>query len=327
MDSKVSFHGRTIREAVDPLQGILSTAQAIPENLVAGNLGLEVETAPIQGLALMLGLILLWASRRLGWRSRFAPAGAAEPGASRFLRPFWSFNPLECSGAALVLGCYLLEWSFRGYLEYHNLRTLNLRAIVPWYDAIPQIGAVLFATGWWFGPRGSTGPIRPRVNSAILTRRGVVSLAGLALALIVLNRPRVDLLVRRSTPSLLPSEQPQFPIPRLQTLRANAILNNQAEWQRTYLRRLDRGEETARRLGIGRDAVRAVFGELWVPGAMGGYPPLGQHELYDVAGILNIPERARAHNPAAVRAALGPFLDQDKEPRPGWIAPHEPWPP
>src|SRR5439155_5400526 len=39
MDSTVSFHGRTIREAVKPLQGILSTAQAIPENLVFGNLG------------------------------------------------------------------------------------------------------------------------------------------------------------------------------------------------------------------------------------------------------------------------------------------------
>ena len=29
----------------------------------------------------------------------------------------------------------------------------------------------------------------------------------------------------------------------------------------------------------------------------------------------------------AVRTALGPFLNQDKEPRPDWIAPNEPWPP
>src|SRR5207248_6966310 len=75
MDSKVSFHGRTIREAVEPVQGILSTAQAIPENLVFGNLGLEVEIAPIQGIVLTLGLILLWGSRRLGWRSRPGQAG------------------------------------------------------------------------------------------------------------------------------------------------------------------------------------------------------------------------------------------------------------
>ena len=327
LDSKVSFHGRTIREAVDPLQGILSTAQAIPENLVFGNLGLEAETVPIQGLVLTLGLILLWASRRLGWRPPAAPASAAKPGVPRFPRPSFTFNPLECAGAALVLGSYLLEWSARGYLEYHNLRTLNLRAIVPWYDALPQVGAVLFAVGWWSGPRRSSGPPFPPARSALLTRRGAIGLLVLALALIVLNRPRVDALVRRSTPSLLPSERPLFRLPRLQTMRANSVLFNQAGWQQTYLRRLDRGEEMARRLGIGRDAVRAAFGYLWVPGALGGYSPLGQHELYDVAGLLDIPERGRPLDPAAVRAALGPFLNQDKEPRPDWIAPGEPWPP
>jgi hypothetical protein len=327
LDSKVSFHGRTIREAIAPLQGILSTAQAIPENLVFGNLGLEVETAPVQAVVLTLGLILLWASRRLAWRGRSAPAGAATPKTPGFPLPGFTFNPLECAGAALVLGSYLLEWSFRGYLEYHNLRTLNLRAIVPWYDAIPQIGAVLFAAGWWSGPRRSSGPPSPSVKSALMTRRGVLGLLVLALALIVLNRPRVEALVRRSTPSLLPSERPRFLIPRLQTMRANALLLNQADWQRAYLRRLDRGEEMARRLGIGRDAIRTAFGHLWVPGALGGYPPLGHYELYDVAGILDIPEHGRALDPAAVRAAMAPFLNPDKEPRPDWIAPSEPWPP
>src|SRR5207302_6744372 len=54
IDSRVSFHGRTIRQAVNPVQGVVSTSQAIPENLVFGNLGLEVETTPIQGLVLTL---------------------------------------------------------------------------------------------------------------------------------------------------------------------------------------------------------------------------------------------------------------------------------
>ncbi|HZW32419.1 MAG TPA: hypothetical protein VFF52_17020, partial [Isosphaeraceae bacterium] len=325
MDSKVSFHGRTIRQALDPFQGIQSTAQAIPENLVFGNLGLQVETAPIQGLVLTLGLILLWASRRLAWRSQLAPA--PKPGTRRLPLPSFTFNPMECAGAALVLGSYLLEWSFRGYLEYHNLRTLNLRAIVPWYDAIPQIGAVLFAAGWWSGPQRSSAPPSSPGRVVGVTRRGMLGLLVLAFALIVLNRPRVDALVRQSTPPLLPSERQEFLIPRLQTLRANAVLRNQADWQRTYLRRLDRGEEMARRLGIGRDAVRAAFGHLWVSGAIGGYPPFGQYELYDVAGLLDIPEHGRAVDPAALRAALGPFLNQDKEPRPDWIAPNEPWPP
>jgi hypothetical protein len=42
-------------------------------------------------------------------------------------------------------------------------------------------------------------------------------------------------------------------------MRANAVLLNQADWQRTYLRRLDRGEEMARRLGIGRDGKPEVL--------------------------------------------------------------------
>ena len=39
MDSTVSFHGRTVREAANPIQGAITTAQAIPENLVFANLG------------------------------------------------------------------------------------------------------------------------------------------------------------------------------------------------------------------------------------------------------------------------------------------------
>jgi hypothetical protein len=327
MDSTVSFHGRAVRDAVRPLQGVLSTAQAIPENLGFANLGLEVETAPIQGIVLTLGLILLWVSRR--WHRR-RPSGPAEVSTSITAQgslPSFSFNSLECAGAALVFGSYLVEWSFRGYLEYHNLRTINLRAIVPWYDVIPQIGAALFAVGWWSGPRRKVSLNPPKASPVALTQSGTIGIVVLALALIVLNRPRVDALVRRSTPSLLPSEQKRFPIARLQTIRANAVLFDQAGWQRRFLRRLDQAEPIARRMGIGRDTVRAAFGNLWVPGAIGGYPPLGQHELYDVAGLLDLPDHGRAIDPATVRAALGPYLAPEKEPRPDWLAPNEPWPP
>jgi hypothetical protein len=328
MDSRVSFHGRTIRDAIRPLQGILSTAQAIPENLVLGNLGLTVETTPIQGVVLTLALILLWVGRRWRWPRRRPTGRAAEAaGVDAAAAPGLAFNPLECAGAALVLGSYLVEWSFRGYLEYHNLRTLNLRAIVPWYDLIPQLGAVLFAAGWWSGPRRAGGPPAPRAKPARLSRRDALGLGVLALVLVVLNRPRVDALVRNSAPALLPSERELFMTDRLQTLRASALLVNQADWQRQYLRRLDRAEPVARRLRIGRDAIRAAFGHLWVPGAIGGYPPPGQFELYDVAGLLDIPDRGRALDLTTVRAALGPFLDPEKEPRPDWIGSKEPWPP
>ena len=335
IDSRVSFHGRTVRQAIDPVQGMFHTAQAIPENLVLGNLGLEAHTTPMQGLFLTLGLVILWAGSR--WRrgtepSPPVPAGSGQPrsdlpqGVVSFGSSF-AFNPLECAGAALVLGSYLVEWTFRGYMDFIYLRTISLYAIVPWYDAIPQIGAVLFAAGWWSGPRGEGGPPASRSRSTSLTWRGVLGLGVLTIVLIVLNRPRVDALVRASTPPLLPSEREMFKIARLQTMRANMVLLNRAEWQRSYLRRLDAGEKVARRMGLGQAEVRAAFGYLWIPGAIGRFPPTADLELYDVAGLLDLPSRGHSTDPAIVRSALGRYLDQVKEPRPGWIPSSEPWPP
>ncbi len=338
IDSRVSFHGRTVRQAADPVQGAFHTSQAIPENLVLGNLGLQSQTTPIQGLFLTIGLGILWARSR--WRRGTAPS---PPVVTDSGRPRWgplrgvmaigsSFacNPLECAGGALVLGSYLVEWTFRGYMDYIYLRTINLYAIVPWYDAIPQIGAVLFAAGWWSGPRRSGGPPPSKTRSIALTWRGILGLAALTIVWILLNRPRVEALVRDSTPPLLPSEREIFKIDRLQTMRANMVLLNRAEWQRAYLRRLDAGEKVARRMGLGQDEVRAAFGYLWIPGAIGRLPPNADLELYDVAGLLDLPSHGqgrRPTDPGTIRAALGPYLDQVKEPRPDWIAPSEPWPP
>src|SRR5262249_55032417 len=170
VDSTVSFHGRTIREAVKPLQGAISTVQAIPENLVFANLGLEVETVPIQGIVLTTGLILFWISRRWNGPFRAGPLGTRPSLTNPASALTWAFTPMEAAGAALVLSSYFIEWAFRGYLEYHNLRTLNLRAIVPWYDVIPQIGAVLFVTGWWSGPHRAAGLKPPRNRPIPLTR-------------------------------------------------------------------------------------------------------------------------------------------------------------
>ncbi len=121
MDSTVSFHGRTVRQAMNPVQGAITTAQAIPENLVLANLGLGAETTPIQGIVLTLGLLLFWASRR--WRFDRAEPDSTAAKTRRVRWPSFAFNPLECAGLAIVLGCYLLEWTFRGYFEYHSLRT------------------------------------------------------------------------------------------------------------------------------------------------------------------------------------------------------------
>jgi hypothetical protein len=319
MDSKVSFHGRTVQEAMNPIQGAITTAQAIPENLIFANLGLDAMTTPIQGVVLTLGLILLWASHR--WRRPGDDAG----------RPSWpalAFNPLECAGAALVLGCYLLEWTFRGYFEYHNLRTLNPYAIVPWYDVIPQVGAVLFAVGWWSGPHRAAGaiPHPSHRRPARPTRSAALGIALLTLGLLILNRPRVDALIRGTSPPLTESEREHFKIARLLTMRSNTLLEMRVDWQRRYLHRLDQVEPVARRLGIGQDGIRAAFGHIFIPGSTGRLL-LAQRELYDVAAILDLPPRGRTADPAAIRAALGPYLQADPEPRPEWLEKWEKWPP
>ena len=154
------------------------------------------------------------------------------------------------------------------------------------------------------------------------TRFEALALLVLTLALIALNRPRVDALIRRGSPPLLASEREFFKIPRLQTMRANLLLSLQVEWQRKYLKRLDQAEPVARRLGIGQDGIRAAFGSLYIPGSTGRLRP-ALHELYDVAAILDLPARGRISDPAAIRAALARYLRPDVEPRPHWLAPGE----
>jgi hypothetical protein len=340
MDSKVSFHGRSVREALNPLQGAITTAQSIPESLIFANLGLDTQTTPIQGLVLTLGLLLLWASPR--WR-RHPDPGAAHPagsaGALASSRPkipplpargrSWpslAFNPLECAGAATVLGCYLLEWTFRGYLEFQGMRTLNPYVVVPWYDVIPQIGAVLFAAGWWSGRRPALSSPRPADRRpAPPTRSAALGIALLSLALVILNRPRVDALIRATCPPLLASEERQFKIPRLQTMRASAILSLRVEWQRHYLRRLDQVEAIARRLGIGQDGIRAAFGHIFIPHSTGRLL-LAHRELYDVAAVLDLPPRGRTMDKATIHAALDPYLRPEPELRPSWLDPGEHYP-
>ncbi len=323
MDSTVSFHGRTVAEAANPVQGLVTTAQAIPHSLVFANLGLDADPSPIQGIMLTLTLLAFWASRR--WRRPDAGAGSW---------PSFAFNPLECAGAATVLGCYLLEWTFRGYLDYEYLRTINPYMIVPWYDLIPQVGAVLFAVGWWSGPRrpvrsSPSDRARPAVRRprpAPPSRSSALAIATATLVLLVLNRPRVDALIRGTSPPLTASEGENFKIPRLQTMRANVLISDRVDWQRRYLRRLDQAEAVARRLGIGQDGIRAAFGFVFIPGSTGRM--LQAHrEHYDVAAILDLPPRGRYSDVAGIRAALGSYLIAEPEPRPKWLPAGEKWPP
>jgi hypothetical protein len=300
IDSTVSFHGRTPGEAARPVEGLLHTAQAIPENLILGNLGLKAQTTPAQGVMICLILLGVWAFHR---------------GRDRGIR---AFNPLECAGAALVLGSYLVEWTARGYLPFRSLRTISLGMIVPWYYVVPQIGAVLFVAGWCSGPRSPAS--RPAVLRPIapISRVGVIGVIGLMTVLLVLNRPRVDVLWRNWVPPLSPAEEKKFPILALQSLRAHLLLLDRADWQRRHLRRLDQAQGVGARLGIGRDGIRAAFGRLDMPELP---------EVYDAAGLLDLPDRGRLTDRDAIRRAIAPYVFMESEPRPPWLSPSDPWPP
>lgn len=277
IDSTVSFHGRTTREAIEPVQGILHTFQAIPENTLLGTVGLTGETTQAQGVALSLMAIAAWLwCRRVGWR----------------------FNPLELAGGALLLASYLLEWTVRGYLPFSSLR-----GIVPWYDAIPQIGAVLFGIGWWSGPRPKGMP--PTVKPA--TRLGGLIALAVAAGLVILNHPRVEAQWRASVPNLQARTGMWFEIDWLEDIRASAMANDRAAWQRRHLAKLDEAQAICRRRGIGRDAIRRIFGRLDAP----DLPP-----VYDAIDLLDIPPRGSETNAKTIVRALAPYLSVEPEPRP-----------
>ncbi|MBV8486785.1 MAG: hypothetical protein JO161_00765 [Planctomycetaceae bacterium] len=300
IDSSMSFHGRTAAEAARPIAGLWHTAQAIPENLVFVNLGLRVRTTPAQGLVLTTVILACWLAGR--WRQ----------GGLRTL------NSLETAGATLALGSYFVEWTVRGYLDYYLLRTLSLPHIVPWYDTIPQIGAVLFVIGWIAGPRWEgrrPAVLGPRVP---LTRVGAGGILGLVAVLMTLNGPRVDLLWRKTAPPLAPIERTMYPIVPLQSMRASALLLDRAEWQRQHLRRLDQAQQEIITLGISFEACKAAFGRIDVPDL-----PL----TYDGIGLLEFPARGRLTAADQVRRALERYLERDSEPRPRWLPPKEEWPP
>ena len=300
IDSTVSFHGRTATQAADPLQGLLHTAQAIPENLIFANLGLRARTTQAQGLILSSLFVAAWIRHRRLRGGRLA------------------FTPLECAGAFLVFSSYLIEWTVRGYLDFDYLRTLSQIHIVPWYDAIPWIGGVLFGFGWWCGPgpadRGDQAPRR----AVPLSLLGGLAVTGLVTTLIVLQRPRVELLWRNSVPPLVEAELSRFPIVELKSMRAHLLLLERAAWQRRHLRRLDLAQDLIDRLGIDLATVKQAFGRLDMPELP---------EVYDAAGLLRPPTRVRSHHAEEIQRGLSPLIFLEREPMPPWIPPGVPWPP
>jgi hypothetical protein len=325
INATISFHGRTSRQAVDPISGMSHTLQAIPETLVLGNLGLTGETTPEQGAALCLALVGLWAwsRRRAGtvsqsWMLAIEYAVVALSGllAALRLRPEsttaiiclafialgWIVvsergTPLERAGAATVLISYLIEWSFRGYLPFSSLRGV----VVPWYDTIPHIGAVLFVAGWWANARSLPTAVAP----APPARAEILVIIALAAGMLIVHQPRVDALFIADVATPTPDERRAFPTTRLQKLRADYLAAEYARWQGRHLRRLDRAQATARRLGIGREGIAQAFGRVDIPELP---------KVYDAAPMLDLPWRGTETDAAVIRRALAPDFAKKPEP-------------
>ena len=135
-------------------------------------------------------------------------AGAGVPPWSR--RNAGPITPLEAAGGTLLAIAYFVEWSVRGYLPFSSLR-----GIVPWYDAIPHIGLVLFVAGWWSSYRRAPSlpsPVAPASRGAVL---GIVLFQA---ALVAANQPRVEGRFVTSMPAMSEVEAQFFPTPELQPL-------------------------------------------------------------------------------------------------------------
>jgi hypothetical protein len=271
IDARISFHGRTQAEAASPAAGLAHTLQAIPEHLVGENLGLEPETTFLQGAALTTAIALLWIS------------------SFRRARP----TPLELAGATLTVLSYFVEWTFRGYLPFSSLR-----GVVPWYDTIPHVGAVLFGAGWI--ARSARRPPGP------LSRGAALALLALSLGLAALHTPRIDALLIEAVPKPDDSEPPLPPTREFRLARALFLWGEYHRAQRLDLARLERVQAIARRQGIGRDAIARVFGRV----DLLELPP-----VYDALGLLDLPAVGVEQDDTRVRATLAEAMRPTPAPR------------
>ena len=271
--------------AVRALQAVRSTCMAIPETLVLRNLGIDAQLTPSQGMVICLAIACFWLREGLRRPNRF-----------------------EAAGAVLVLGSYLMVYFFRGYMAYENMR------VIGWYNAIPEIGAILFVAGWWARSRGSDLAERT-AQPAGWTLRSLLIVVSMTCCLLGLHVPRAVRLFVDAAPKMTEEEAARFPIPELQRLRAVLYADENARRQRSALARLEGAEQTAQELGIGRTTIRETFGRVLVPG-------IPEFQLQsDAAALLALPDGdRRTVNQATVRESLRRYMFEEPEFRPPWLS-------
>ena len=271
-----------------PIQGFLNAIQAVAEATILNNLGLDAATSTFQA-AVILGIVAgLWYASR-------GRTGRA--------------TPLEAAGAATVVCSALLAYLFRGNLPFSSLRPVG------WYYAIPQVGAVLFAAGWWSALCDGVSRAGGK-----LTVRGALGVVLLVLVLCGIQGDRAERLHIEAAPPLAPSESGMFWSAYMRNARATYLNAESSEHLRRTLARLDRAEQIALREGIGKAAIRRVFGRVLVPG-------IPEKHASDAASLLRIPEDETNQSPTLVKKALGNWYREEPETRPPWLNRSEPWPP
>jgi hypothetical protein len=272
-----------------PVQGTLHAAQAIVESSILHNLGLDAFTTPLQSVVLLALVGLLWHVSRGGLRQA---------------------TSLEASGATVATVGALLVYLFRGNLPFSSIRPVG------WYYALPQIGSVLFAAGWWaaVADRHAGGE-----HARPLTVRGMLGVLVFGAVLFAIQAERSRRLEIETAPPLAPSETKRFPIPELQGLRARHLADDETDRLNRALVRLDRVEAIARREGINKADIRRAFGRVLAPG-------IPENHTADAASLLRLPEGEASKDPDLVRRTLGAWYHSEPIPRPPWLEPSDPWP-
>ncbi len=265
--------------------GLAHTVQAVPEVLLLNNLGLNASTSLPQAAALCLLWVLVWKVSR-------------EPEVANLTRDhsLWKWlrrpNPLEAAGATLVVTCFVMIYSARGYQSFANLRALG------WYHAIPQLGAVLFAAGW-------VAERLQRIPSQAVqagTARELLWVVLFAALYLILQTPRANRVLYEYDGMASKIETGEEP--PMQAPRDRAQLVGRSDRQRLALARLDRLERTCRDQGIGRVRLRGVLGRHVIPGMPSNLPDL------DAFDLLEVPDHGPGDSAHSIRDALREFEAQ-----------------
>jgi hypothetical protein len=224
---------RRIWDNVRPGPGVLHAAQAFCELLVK-NVGLDTTTTESQALVIVPILIGVW----LWSRRRFDPNEA---------RRWPGINPLEAAGAVMIAASLGMIYSVRGATG--SLDELRAQG---WYDAIADLGTVLFVFGWWAGPIESPPPRALEYPG----RRALLESVLVGAVMLVLQVPRVERVIYRyhGGGAAQGPDAPNHPL-----VRTPLEVEQRAREQRQGLAVLDRLERTAREAGLTRAEIESTL--------------------------------------------------------------------